>query len=225
MKRHARRRSIPNNDNIMSLGDWLELSIHTSLHCVCMVTFLTCFYFFYVYPIERDTLEKTLVGLAQKEFNDLTHSVINIHSTLYPLGNKELKAVYAKQIEKLLSLYLAETIKNVQPRAIAAQEKIHKDYIHAMVLSFTIIGVTTLLLIIIHVLIIMSNPNIYVHLNKIFYSVVYSIGFIIVIEVSFFLLITKNLKTVSSEELQYVILSAFKESLKTNGLSIVIHNS
>jgi len=190
-----------------------------------MVTFLTCFYFFYVYPIERDTLEKTLVGLAQKEFNDLTHSVINIHSTLYPLGNKELKAVYAKEIEKLLSLYLAETIKNVQPRAIAAQEKIHKDYIHAMVLSFTIIGVTTLLLIIIHVLIIMSNPNIYVHLNKIFYSVVYSIGFIIVIEVSFFLLITKNLKTVSSEELQYVILSAFKESLKTNGLSIVIHNS
>jgi hypothetical protein len=190
-----------------------------------MVTFLTCFYFFYVYPIERDTLEKTLLGLAQKEFKDITHSVINIHSTLYPLGNKELKSVYAKQIEKLLSLYLKETIKNVEPHALAAQKKIHDEYIHAMVLSFTIIGVTTLLLIIIHVLIILSNPDIRVHLNKIFYSVIYSIGFIIVIEVSFFLLITKNLKAVSSEELQFLILSAFQESLKTNGISITFHNT
>jgi heme/copper-type cytochrome/quinol oxidase subunit 2 len=133
-----------------------------------------------------------------------------------------LQPVYTKELEHVLNMFLQRSIKDVQPKAIAAQTQIRKDYIHAIVLSFTIIGIVTFCLIVVHAWIIYSNPNIKVHLNKIAYSVMYSIGFIIVIEISFFLLITKNLKTVSSEELQLIILSSFQRSLAQNGLSLHI---
>jgi hypothetical protein len=186
----------------MSTTDWIELSIHTSIHCILMITFLTLFYFFYVYPIEKATLEKTLKDLITKQVRE----ILAIDNPFLLPEDQYMD----KKIENLI----AQQMNEIAIKAVEAEKNISKIRGRVMIFSFSLIGVITVILFLIYIFIFRITKRLKIHFHKIAYSVMYSILFVIVIEIFFFLTVTNKLQPVSSEQLQYLIYTNTQQMLK-----------
>jgi len=186
----------------MSTTDWIELSIHTSIHCILMITFLTLFYFFYVYPIEKATLEKTLKDLISKQ----VQQILAIDNPFLLPEDQYMD----KKIEDLI----AQQMNEIAIKAVDAEKHISKIRGRVMVFSFSLIGVITVILFLIYLFIFRITKRLKIHFHKIAYSVMYSILFVIVIEIFFFLTVTNKLQPVSSEQLQFLIYTNTQQMLK-----------
>jgi len=178
---------------VMSRNDWVELSIHTSIHCVLMITFLTLFYFLYVYPSEKTSLENTMNHLIVDEIRHVLES-----NTIHSMSLDQMRIMIHKMVDPKL-VEMAE-------HALDSQQKIKKQRNKVMIYTFSLIGIVAVVLFIIYVLL-FRFIRIRVHFHKIIYSVLYSIVFVAVIEICFFIMVTKKLQPVSDHELQYMILS------------------
>jgi len=186
----------------MSTTDWIELSIHTSIHCILMITFLTLFYFFYVYPIEKATLEKTLKDLISKQ----VQQILAIDNPFLLPEDQYMD----KKIENLI----AQQMNEIAIKAVEAEKNISKIRGRVMIFSFSLIGVITVILFLIYIFIFRITKRLKIHFHKIAYSVMYSILFVIVIEIFFFLTVTNKLQPVSSEQLQFLIYTNTQQMLK-----------
>lgn len=198
---------------VMSRNDWVELSIHTSIHCVLMITFLTLFYFLYVYPTEKTSLENTINHLIVDEVRHVLESESN---TIHSMSLDQIRVMIHKIVDPKL-VEMAE-------RAVDSQQKIKKQRNKAMIYTFTLIGIVAVVLFMVYVLL-FRFVRLRVHFLKIVYSVVYSIIFVAVIEICFFIMVTKKLQPVSDHELQYMILSNIIQFLDDQPTSTISPSS
>lgn len=215
------RKRITMRSNNMSTTDWIELSIHTSIHCILMITFLTLFYFFYVYPLEKSTLEKTLNDLIAAQLQE----VMAMQNPFLIPSDAQLDAIITREFTIRMNQITIE--------AANAEKKIDRMRTRVIIFSFSLIGIISIVLILIYSVIFRMIRGIRIHFYKIAYSVMYSILFVIMIEIFFFLTVTKKLQPVSSEELQLLIYTNTETMIKdylaahrtTNRPTLPLNNS
>lgn len=189
----------------MTLSDWLELSIDVSLHCICMITFLTCFYFFYVYPIENKIISDTMRNITKQAI----HLIIN--SPQFSLVYKDLNE---KQF--IMNLMSHIDMERLRKEAIQSEADIQRFKKDIMTNTFIIIAVISFVIFMIHYMIIIANKKwIQINFQKILYSIMYSMSFIIIIEVVFFIFVSKRLQPTSIEQLDYIIIETITNSIKS----------
>jgi len=181
----------------MSLNDWMQLSIHTSIHCICMILFLTCFYFFYVYPIERRTIQDVIRGILTDAFSDFAQ-------TEY------------RQLPNISQFFNSSMMMKLRDDAIVAQRQLNHTKKKTMIITFIAIIIAAITLFSIHFMIWQAHrKRLHIRFREIMYSIMFSIGFIIIIEITFFLFISKRLQPVTTDELNVIIVDTILSILNT----------
>lgn len=185
----------------MNLNDWMQLSIHTSIHCICMILFLTCFYFFYVYPVERRTIQDVIRNILTDAFSDFFHN----RYRQFPNGTAGLSQFFNSSM-----------MMKLRNDAIVAQRQLNHTKKQTMIITFIVIIIAAITLFLIHFMIWRAHrKRLHIRFREIMYSIMFSIGFIIIIEITFFLFISKRLQPVTTDELNVIIVDTVLSILNT----------
>jgi hypothetical protein len=148
--------------------------------------------------------------------DEVRHVLESESNTIHSMSLDQIRVMIHKIVDPKL-VEMAE-------RAVDSQQKIKKQRNKAMIYTFTLIGIVAVVLFMVYVLL-FRFVRLRVHFLKIVYSVVYSIIFVAVIEICFFIMVTKKLQPVSDHELQYMILSNIIQFLDDQPTSTISPSS
>lgn len=182
----------------MKTRDWIELSIHISIHFVVVVLFLTSFYFFYVYRVEISTLEGDIRDIVKKYTESIRGVIQSIVS--------DLDATTIDKIREELDLRVARA----RELASAARDKIRRRYHKSIALSYSIIGGIATAACVWNGFLLWRHPRAKINFRKIMISICSSLALIVAIEISFFFMVARRLKVVTPDILISDALTSFQ---------------
>lgn len=186
----------------MKTRDWIELSIHISIHCVVVVLFLTSFFFFYVYRIEASTLENDIRDIVQRYTESIMSIIHSAVSDLDPTTIDEMRGELDFRVARAKEL------------ARTARDEIRRRYHKSIAVSYSIIGGITVVAIVWNGFLLWRHPRAKINFRKIVISIYSSLVLIVAIEISFFFLVARRLKVMTPEILISDALTSFQQLVR-----------
>lgn len=185
----------------LSSQDWVDMSLHISTHFICIVTFVTCFYFLYIFHEEGRVMVKQLDQIALVILSPFAET---LRQDLYRAHAGEYFRLWIQDNDNRLTwerfMSRLEAIHdNIDKMAEAAQRNIRRKYKKTMAVSFSVIGMLVIIAIMWNAYLFRRFPKIRIKWQKLAISIGISCMLIFTTEIMFFLLITRRLNATSPE--------------------------